>query len=112
MAGLCHLHYIRGEARRYHEDRHVSETVFVECPANLSWADKTLKVPENPFPDLCSMYSALWKKLDPRATVSIEPTIEAAIRRTNQISVESGEVQVFVTGSLHLVGGALNLLRP
>ncbi|KAB8263143.1 folylpolyglutamate synthase [Aspergillus pseudonomiae] len=62
--------------------------------------------------NLFSIYSALWKTLDPGATVSSELTIEGAIRRTNQISIDRGGVHVFVTGSLHLVGGALNLLRP
>ncbi|KAB8223191.1 Mur ligase [Aspergillus novoparasiticus] len=51
-------------------------------------------------------------QLDPQAIFSTELTIEAAIRRTNQINVEKGGVQVCLTGSLHLVGGALNFLRP
>lgn len=87
----------------------------------LSWSgvkltvfflDKTLKVPETPFPDLCSIYSSLWKEFHPDATVSTEPTIEQAIRRAEQISHQEGAMEAFVTGSLHLVGGALSLLRP
>lgn len=76
------------------------------------FSDKTLKVPQTPFPDFCTIYSSLWKTMHPSATVSIESTIEGAIRLAEQISVQQGGMQVFVTGSLHLVGGALNILRP
>ncbi|KAJ5672998.1 hypothetical protein N7507_002125 [Penicillium longicatenatum] len=74
--------------------------------------DKTLKVPQTPFPDPCTLYSSLWKKMHPHATVSIESTIEGAIRLAERISVQQGGMQIFVTGSLHLVGGVLNILRP
>jgi folylpolyglutamate synthase len=73
--------------------------------------DKTLKEPETPFPDLCATYSALWKDFDHQAAVSSEPTIEGALNLAKQISAKEGGMQAFVTGSLHLVGGALNLLR-
>lgn len=82
----------------------------IELIIHLS--DKTLKVPETPFPDLCTIYSSLWKEIHPHATVSTEPTIEGAIRLAERISIEQGGMQAFVTGSLHLVGGALSLLRP
>lgn len=74
--------------------------------------DKTLKVPETPFPDLCAIYASLWRELDPQATVTREPTIESAIKLAKRLSGERGGTEVFVTGSLHMVGGALNLLRP
>lgn len=85
-------------------------TRIIELIIHLS--DKTLKVPETPFPDLCKIYSELWKELHPHATVSTEPTIEGAIRLAERISIEQGGMEAFVTGSLHLVGGALSLLRP
>lgn len=85
-------------------------TRVLELMIHLS--DKTLKVPETPFPDLCGIYSSLWKEIHSDATVSTEPTIEGAIRLAERISVQQGGMQAFVTGSLHLVGGALNLLRP
>lgn len=74
--------------------------------------DKTLKAPENPFPDLCTIYSSLWKEIHPHTTVSTETTIEGAIKLAERMSMQQGGMQAFVTGSLHLVGGALNLLRP
>lgn len=78
----------------------------------IRMTDKTLKVPETPFPDLCAIYTSLWRELDPQATVTSEPTIESAIKRAKRLSDERGGSDVFVTGSLHMVGGALNLLRP
>lgn len=74
--------------------------------------DKTLKTPETPYPDLCAIYTSLWKEMDAKATVSVEPSIEGAINLAERISSDKGGAHVFVTGSLHLVGGALNLLRP
>lgn len=74
--------------------------------------DKTLKVPETPYPDLCAIYSSLWKETHPHAVVSTAPTIQSALRIAEQISVQEGGMQALITGSLHLVGGALNLLRP
>lgn len=91
----------------------VRETPFyhkVELTVFLS--DKTLKVPETPFPDLCSIYTSLWKEFHPNSTVSTEPTIEQAIRHAERIGLQQGGMEAFVTGSLHLVGGALSLLRP
>ncbi|KAJ5407315.1 folylpolyglutamate synthase [Penicillium sp. CMV-2018d] len=73
---------------------------------------KTIKEPETPFPDLCATYVSLWKDFDNQAVVASEPTIEAALNLAKRISAQEGGMQVFVTGSLHLVGGALNLLRP
>ena len=74
--------------------------------------DKPLKVPDTPFPDLCAIYSSLWKEIHPHTVISTEPTIEGAIKLAEQISMQYGGMQTFVTGSLRLVGGALNFLRP
>lgn len=53
----------------------------------------------------------MWKTFDPQAKVSTDSTIEGAIKQARKIAAED-DMQVLVTGSLHLVGGALNLLRP
>ncbi|KAJ5875289.1 uncharacterized protein N7473_012636 [Penicillium subrubescens] len=91
---------------------HVIFTTYHEREDGTVRIDKTLKVPETPFPDLCTTYSSLWKEIHPHATVSTEPTIEGAIRLAERISIEQGGMHAFVTGSLHLVGGALSFLRP
>ncbi|KAJ5938439.1 hypothetical protein N7466_001573 [Penicillium verhagenii] len=91
---------------------HVIFTTYNEREDGSTRIDKTLKVPQTPFPDFCTSYSSLWKTMHPHAAVSIESTIEGAIRLAERIGVQQGGMQVFVTGSLHLVGGALNILRP
>ena len=82
------------------------------CANDNSTQDKTLKMPETPFPDLCGLYASRWRELQPDATVSTESTIEGAIRSANHLSSQQGSIEVFITGSLHLVGGALSILRP
>ncbi|OLN84352.1 Folylpolyglutamate synthase 2 [Colletotrichum chlorophyti] len=59
-------------------------------------------------------FAERWSKLDPEADVKVVPTIEEALDLVRGISegVREGEtVQAFVTGSLHLVGGALGILE-
>ena len=74
--------------------------------------DKTFKIPETPFPNFPVIYANLWKRLDPEAEVLIETTIEGALNLAKKIGEKSGGMQTLVTGSLHMVGGALNILRP
>lgn len=69
-------------------------------------------MPETPFPDFQDIYSGIWKGLDPKATISSEPTIEAALNLAKSMGRDHGGMDVLVTGSLHLVGGALNILQP
>ncbi|KAG5929596.1 methionine-synthesizing 5- methyltetrahydropteroyltriglutamate--homocysteine methyltransferase [Claviceps africana] len=55
-----------------------------------------------------------WKGLDPLCEVVVLPTIEDALgyaRRVADGVGGGGTVQAYVTGSLHLVGGALGLLE-
>jgi folylpolyglutamate synthase len=55
-----------------------------------------------------------WSSLDPKARVMVVPSIEEAINhaRDQSKSLREGEtVQAFITGSLHLVGGALGILE-
>ena len=59
----------------------------------------------------------VWKKLDPQADVFVRGTIEEAVgvvRGNGEKSVgddEDVEKVVLVTGSLHLVGGVLEVLE-
>ncbi|KAI1077657.1 FolC bifunctional protein [Whalleya microplaca] len=55
-----------------------------------------------------------WAQLDPDAEVAVVPTIEDALNRVRGLGaslVEGQTVQALVTGSLHLVGGALGILE-
>ncbi|KAI1098583.1 FolC bifunctional protein [Jackrogersella minutella] len=60
-------------------------------------------------------FAEKWSSLDPAAKVTVVPTIEDAInyvRDLGNTSLGEGElVQALITGSLHLVGGALGILE-
>ena len=61
------------------------------------------------------MFAEKWKELDPTAKVTVLPSIEGAINHVRELTKgldnEEGTVQAFITGSLHLVGGALGILE-
>lgn len=58
-------------------------------------------------------FAAAWSQLDPAAEVRVMGTIQEAIDYARQLGhdLEHGEAQVFMTGSIHLVGGALGILE-
>ena len=58
------------------------------------------------------LYAEFWKKFDPEAAVSCERTIEGALHQARQIGELNNGMQTLITGSLHLVSGALYLLEP
>lgn len=59
-------------------------------------------------------FAERWASLDPSASVQVLPTIEQALdyaRGVGQDLPAEESVQAFITGSLHLVGGALSILE-
>jgi folylpolyglutamate synthase len=59
-------------------------------------------------------FAEQWKSLHPSASVVVLPTIQEALDHARSLSSRgSGEpdVRVLVTGSLHLVGGAIGVLE-
>lgn len=59
------------------------------------------------------VFADRWKTLDPAANVLLIPSIEEAINTARGFA-EKGDgkkVQALITGSLHLVGGALGILE-
>lgn len=60
-------------------------------------------------PEIQSLYAHAWRLLDPATKIWEERTIEEALDRARNISTRDG-MQVFVTGSIKLVSGALSLL--
>ncbi|OAA68934.1 Folylpolyglutamate synthetase [Cordyceps fumosorosea ARSEF 2679] len=56
-------------------------------------------------------FADAWARLDPAADVRVLPTIEEALACARGLGGGSGVVQAYVTGSLHLVGGALGILE-
>ncbi len=57
-----------------------------------------------------SLYSVLWQSLDPECPVAIAPTVDEAVDLARKGGIQG--MQTLVTGSFHLVGGALFLLEP
>ncbi|KAH6670181.1 folylpolyglutamate synthase [Halenospora varia] len=62
-------------------------------------------------PEVQEHYAETWGNLDPAATVLCERTIEGALERAREIGDQNTGIQALVTGSLHLVSGALYLLE-
>lgn len=61
-------------------------------------------------PEIHDLYAETWKSLDPKTEISRERTIEGALDRAKEISTQDG-IQALVTGSVHLISGALTLLE-
>ncbi|KAK1752582.1 tetrahydrofolylpolyglutamate synthase [Echria macrotheca] len=60
------------------------------------------------------VFAEKWTALDPSAKVHVIPSIEEAINTARSLAEGLGEgqkVQALITGSLHLVGGALGILE-
>lgn len=59
-------------------------------------------------------FAEKWSSIDPKSKVVVLPTIEDALnyaRGVAEAAPEGEVVQAYVTGSLHLVGGALGILE-
>ena len=59
-------------------------------------------------------FAEKWTELDPNAIVKVMPTIQQSIEYARHIGEDLPEgetVQALITGSLHLVGGALGILE-
>jgi hypothetical protein len=57
-------------------------------------------------------FAAKWKFLDHKASVTVMFSIEEALDYTKALAEgDEKEVQALITGSLHLVGGALAVLE-
>lgn len=50
--------------------------------------------------------------MDPKAVVTVEPSVKTAINTIRQLGDFDSGMQTLITGSLHLVGEALAVLDP
>ena len=59
------------------------------------------------------LFAEKWSSLDPSANVMLIPSIEEAINKARELAESAGgpQWQALITGSLHLVGGALGILE-
>ncbi|KAI1621587.1 putative tetrahydrofolylpolyglutamate synthase [Exophiala viscosa] len=88
-------------------------TTYQERRDGMVRLDKTLKPPEDEsLKELPKQYCDMWKLMHSDARTRFEPSIEEALEYADRVGSErGGKLQVLVTGSLHLVGGALYLLH-
>jgi folylpolyglutamate synthase len=54
--------------------------------------------------------AAAWDGIDPEAAVHVFPTVEEAVAKARELAAEA-KAEVLVTGSLHLVGGVIEVLE-
>ena len=57
------------------------------------------------------VYAEIWKRAQPDAIILFKPTIQGALEMARKIGRDHGSMQTLITGSQHLVGGALSLLQ-
>ncbi|KAK5290558.1 hypothetical protein LTR99_011079 [Exophiala xenobiotica] len=89
--------------------QHIILTSYDERRDGNTRIDRNLK---NRFSqEVQNRYAKTWKSLAPHVTISSERTIEEALGRAREIGKVHG-AQALITGSLHLVSGALCLLDP
>jgi len=84
--------------------------VSVALPLAESSSDPQPKIQEMPSQDQ-HVYAEIWKKAQPDSIIFFEPTIQGALEMARKIGKDHGSMQTLVTGSQHLVGGALSLLQ-
>ncbi|PVH86704.1 putative tetrahydrofolylpolyglutamate synthase [Cadophora sp. DSE1049] len=68
------------------------------------------KILETPSQDQ-QVYATIWRRAQPDTSIAFEPTIQGALELARKIGKDHGSVQTLITGSQHLVGGALSLLQ-
>jgi len=52
-------------------------------------------------------FEKIWRQHQKDSRVVFEPNIQAALETVRRIDIPSGGIHILITGSLHLVGGAL-----
>lgn len=57
-------------------------------------------------------YVDAWKQFDPNAEILISTSISSALDSTKCVNNRASRTQVFIIGSIGLVGPALNILEP
>lgn len=57
-------------------------------------------------------YADLWKIAEPQASTVTVASIEEGLEMARLLGQKNGGMETLITGSLYLVGGALNLLCP
>lgn len=56
-------------------------------------------------------FSEIWKRFNKESHLLFEPNVQRALDSARKLGTEAGGMHTLVTGSQHLVGGALYLLN-
>lgn len=56
-------------------------------------------------------FGDIWRRHQQDSHITFEPDIPSALDSATRLGVDAGEAHVLITGSLHLVGGALFYLQ-
>ncbi|KAH8659373.1 putative tetrahydrofolylpolyglutamate synthase [Tricladium varicosporioides] len=63
------------------------------------------------MPSQDHIYAEIWKRVQPDANIYFKSTIQGALDVARELGRDHGSMQTLITGSQHLVGGALSLLQ-
>lgn len=102
--------YVRDQISDLGNGTHIEPVVSFALPLADSTSDSEPKILEMPS-QAQHAYAEIWKRAHPSSMILFEPTIQGAMGMVKKIGQDHGSVQTLVTGSQHLVGGALSLLE-
>ncbi|KAJ5934305.1 folylpolyglutamate synthase [Penicillium verhagenii] len=108
--GVELLHVIKESLDREGlEIEHMILTTYTERQDRQARIDRNLKARSSA--DKLTEYARAWGAYNPSSTVDVEETIEGALERARILGGTSILANVLITGSLHLVSGALGILE-
>jgi folylpolyglutamate synthase/dihydropteroate synthase len=61
--------------------------------------------------NLQNRYAHIWESLDTKTEIHIRKTIEEALNLADAIGTAHSGMEALITGSLHLIGGALHVMN-
>jgi folylpolyglutamate synthase len=61
-------------------------------------------------PDIQKEYAEIWRRMDPDAQISLQPTIYDALELAKRIGDRANGMQTFVTGTTRLVRSTLAIV--
>jgi folylpolyglutamate synthase len=69
------------------------------------------KIGREAWLDTQMQFAEIWKRLDPEAQVSLQPSVYDALELAKRVGDRGKGMQTFVTGSTRLIGPALDMLE-
>ena len=108
----CSFHHIVFTTFDVHDDgKHGSGESASTIHSNRASILQSDAIPDPAFNSALKTYTNFWEKSHPGSTVVSKASIYRAIDYARHVGQERG-TRTLITGSLHLVGGALRILSP